>query len=101
MDSIDILVNYESVLDLPNAFSPGSAPNDLLKIVKRGQATLKKFAVFNRWGQKVFETTNIEEGWDGQFKGRPQPLGVYVYMVEAITNTGRRFYKQGNVTLIR
>ena len=100
-DSIDVLVNTESVLDLPNAFSPGSYPNDEFKIIKRGIATLKYFRIFNRWGAKVFETSNIDEGWDGMLNGTPQPMGVYVYMVEAETNTGRRFVKQGNVTLIR
>jgi len=100
-DSIVVMVNPETLLDLPNAFSPGSQPNDILKINKRGIATLKYFRIFNRWGTKVFETSNIDQGWDGQFNGSPQPMGVYVYMIEAYTNTGRRFYKQGNVTLIR
>jgi len=100
-DSIDVLVNAESVLDIPNAFTPGSNPNSEIKIVKRGIATLKYFRIFNRWGTKVFETSNIDQGWNGQFNGSPQPMGVYVYMVEAVTNTGRRFVKQGNITLIR
>jgi gliding motility-associated-like protein len=100
-DSIVVMVSPESLLDMPNAFSPGSAPNDILKINKRGIATLKYFRIFNRWGTKVFETSDIDQGWNGQFNGSPQPMGVYVYMIEAYTNTGRRFYKQGNVTLIR
>ncbi len=101
MDSIDVLVETETLLDLPNAFSPGSQPNEELKIIKRGLATLKYFRIFNRWGAKVFETSDIEEGWDGRLNGTPQPMGVYVYMIEAETSTGRRFVKQGNVTLIR
>ena len=101
IDSIDVYVKTETVLDIPNAFVPGSGPNGELKIVKRGIATLKTFQVYNRWGNKVFETSDIEQGWDGRFNGEPQPMGVYVVIVEAYTNTGRRFYKQGNVTLIR
>jgi len=101
IDSIDVKVKNESILDVPNAFTPGSAPNDVLKIVRRGSATLKSFVVFNRWGAKVFETTNIDEGWDGRLKGQPQPMGVYVYMVEAVSKSGKTFVKQGNVTLIR
>ncbi len=100
-DSIDLFVSLESVLDMPNAFSPGSDPNALFKASIRGIAQLKSFKIFNRWGVKVFETSNIQEGWNGQYGGQPQPLGVYVYVVEAVTNTGRVFYKQGNVTLIR
>ena len=100
-DSIDIIINNESVLDIPNAFSPGSGPNSEFKIVKRGIATLKNFRIFNRWGNMIFETTDINQGWDGTYKGVPQPFGVYVYSVEAYTSTGRKFIKQGNVTLIR
>ena len=101
LDSIDVYVRLESVLDIPNAFTPGSAPNQTIKIVRRGDATVKLFSIYNRWGQKVFETSNIDEGWDGTFNGKPQPMGVYVFQVEAFTNTGRRFYKQGNITLLR
>ena len=86
---------------MPNAFVPGSGPNGELKIIKRGVATLKYFRIFNRWGQEVFSTNNIDEGWDGRYNGSSQPMGVYVYMIEAYTNTGKRFYKQGNITLIR
>jgi hypothetical protein len=100
-DSIDVYVSLESILDVPNAFSPGSQPNAEIKIVRRGLATLKYFRIFNRWGVKVFETSNIDEGWDGQYNGSPQPMGVYVYMLEAYTNTGRRIVKQGNITLLR
>ncbi|WP_165836319.1 choice-of-anchor L domain-containing protein [Taibaiella soli] len=99
-DSISVYM-AETVLGIPNAFSPGSAPNDILKINKRGIVSLKYFRIFNRWGTKVFETSDIEQGWDGALNGTPQPMGVYVYMIEAYTDSGRRFYKQGNVTLIR
>lgn len=100
-DSIDVLVNTESIFDLPNAFVPGNGNNNILKISGRGRATLKRFKVFNRWGNVVFETTNIEDGWDGTFNGKPQPTGVYLYQIEAVTNTGKVINKQGNVTLIR
>lgn len=101
VDSIDIIVKQESVLDMPNAFVPGNGPNSTFKVVKRGIATLRNFSIFDRWGVKVFETTDIEQGWDGTYKGAPQPFGVYIYQVEAITNTGKPFNKTGNVTLIR
>lgn len=100
-DSISILVAPESILSLPNAFSPGSQPNALLKVIRLGDATLKKFVVYNRWGTKVFETSDINEGWNGTYKNEPQPMGVYVYMIEATTASGKPFNKQGNVTLMR
>jgi|GEM_PF-2258667 len=100
-DSIDVLVNTESILDMPNAFVPGSTSNGSLKIGRRGIANLKSYAIFNRWGNKVFETSNLDEGWDGSFNGKPQPTGVYIYQIEATTAQGKPFNKQGNVTLIR
>jgi len=99
-DSMDILV-VETVLDIPNAFVPGNGSNSVFKIAKRGIATLKAFQVFDRWGLKVFETTNIETGWDGTYNGKPQPMGVYVYVIDGITDSGKAFVKHGNVTLIR
>jgi gliding motility-associated-like protein len=100
-DSIDILVMNDSYLNLPNAFTPGNRTNGRLQIVRRGVAELKHFAVYNRWGTKVFETSDINEGWDGTFNGEMQPMGVYIYTIEAITPSGQTFTKQGNVTLIR
>ena len=86
---------------LPNAFTPGSSVNNKLYIIVQGEATLNYFRIFNRWGNKVFETSNINEGWDGTYHGTPEPYDVYVYEIEAVTNTGALFKKQGNITLIR
>jgi gliding motility-associated-like protein len=103
IDSVDVIVSPESLVDIPNAFSPGSgtSTNDELKIIVKGIVKLNSYKIYNRWGQEIFSTTDINKGWDGRFKGVPQPLGIYVYLVDAITSTGKRFYKQGNVTLIR
>lgn len=100
-DSINIYVSEESLLALPNAFTPGNGPNNTFKILIRGIATLQYFRIFDRWGVKVFETTDISKGWDGTFNGTLQPFGVYVYEVGAVTSAGRSFVKHGNVTLIK
>jgi gliding motility-associated-like protein len=99
LDSLDILVK-ETVIDMPNAFAP-SGTNKLFKPSKRGIANLKEFSIYNRWGNKVYSSANIEEGWDGTFNGQPQPMGVYVYTIEAISDKGTPFVKKGNVTLMR
>lgn len=101
VDSIDVYVDMESILAVPNAFTPGSGANGEFKIIKRGIATLKYFRIFNRWGNVIFETTDIDKGWNGEFNGVPQPFDVYVYQIEAVTNTGAVFKKYGNVTLLR
>jgi len=102
-DSIDVFVDPGTLLYLPNAFAPGSTnpENREFKIIKRGIATLKDFRIYDRWGVLVYEGHDIDHGWDGTYKGKPQPFDVYVYIVEAVTSTGQVFTKQGNVTLLR
>ena len=100
-DSIVVMVNPETYIDVPNAFTPGSGANGILYPVHRGNATLNSFKIYNRWGTKVFESHSLDAGWDGMYNDTPQPLGVYVYVVDAVTPSGRHFYKQGNVTLLR
>ncbi len=103
-DSITVNVSPETIIDIPNAFSPGSGTsiNDELKIIIRGQvATLNYYRIFNRWGQMIFETKDIRKGWNGRFNNVPQPIGSYVYTISAITSNGKKFEKTGNVSLIR
>lgn len=100
-DSIYVFVAPDSYIDVPNAFTPGSGENPTFKVARLGDATLKSFTIYDRWGLKVFETKDLEQGWDGTFGGQPQPYGVYVYVLEAVTAKGRAVTKQGNVTLIR
>src|SRR5205085_8003000 len=68
-DSLDVIVIPDSYIDVPNAFTPGSGPNGKLKPVHLGSASLKSFAVYNRWGVKMFETKDLSSGWDGSFNG--------------------------------
>jgi len=98
-DVIDVLVAPDSYIDIPNAFAPGVGKT--LKAVRLGDAKLQSFTIFNRWGVKMFETSDINNGWDGKYKDQPQPMGVYVYTIEAVTPAGKKFVKQGNITLIR
>ena len=101
-DSVDVLVNTDSYIEVPNGFTPGAyGSNRKFKVLGRGSVTLKRFAVYNRWGVKLFETKDVNEGWDGKYKNEPQPMGVYIYVVEAVAPSGRKINKQGNVTLIR
>ena len=99
-DSFNVRVDPNSLLAIPNAFAPGSF-NNTFRPVKRGIVELTYFRVFDRWGVMMFESKNISDGWDGTYKGKPQPFGVYVYELEAVTNTGKIINRRGNVTLIR
>jgi gliding motility-associated-like protein len=102
-DTIIVNVNPISLINTPNAFSPGngSGLNDEFKADRNGIVTLNYFRIFNRWGQMVFETNDINKGWNGQYLGKPQPIGTYVFQIDAINNLGTHFTKGGNLTLIR
>jgi gliding motility-associated-like protein len=100
-DSVNVYISSESLLALPNAFTPGNGANGTFKVLKRGVAKLRYFRIFDRWGVKVFETTDIDQGWDGTFNGKMQPFGVYVYEIGAVTSAGREFNKHGNLTLLK
>ena len=59
-------------------------------------------SIFNRWGELIFQTESTTgRGWDGKFGGVDQPMGVYVYTIDAQWNNGYRNSFTGNVTLVR
>jgi gliding motility-associated-like protein len=99
-DSITIYVSEESLVQIPNAFAPGGS-NKVFKVILEGTANVNHFRIFNRWGNLLFETKDINEGWDGTYNGTPQPFGVYIYELEAVSGTGKIIRKHGNLTLLR
>jgi gliding motility-associated-like protein len=85
---------------LPSAFSPnGDDHNNVLKIIANN-ITLKRFSIYNRWGQEVFTTTDINKGWDGKFEGYECELGSYYYYIEYDAYKKTKVLK-GDVSLIR
>ncbi|RBL93283.1 Ig-like domain-containing protein [Chitinophaga flava] len=86
---------------VPNLFSPnGDGMNDMLFVYGTAIAQLE-FRVYNQWGQLVFSTKDLHQGWDGTMNGQNQPVGVYVYIVKATMQDGSIVTKKGNVTLMR
>lgn len=89
-------------LYVPNAFTPdNNGINDRLKVKPVGYRSFSYFAVYNRWGQLVFRTTNFNEGWDGTFKGQKAEAGTYAYVASAIDYKGRPLNRKGTVILLR
>ena len=87
--------------DVPSAFSPNNdGTNDILFVMGSGIDTLD-FKVFNRYGELVFETNDINEGWDGTYLGEKQEEEVYIYYLKAICFDGLITEKKGNITLLR
>jgi gliding motility-associated-like protein len=60
-----------------------------------------EFRIYNKWGELIFVSTDQSVGWNGTYDGVPQPAGVYVYTVHAITPDSATHYLEGDVTLVR
>lgn len=100
-----IWIKRDCYLNIPNAFSPdGDGLNDWFLPRELLSSGLRAFKmnIFNRWGENIFTTESIDgRGWDGKYNGKLQPMGVYVYVIEAEFINGVRKNYQGNVTLVR
>ncbi|RYY53319.1 MAG: T9SS type B sorting domain-containing protein, partial [Chitinophagaceae bacterium] len=86
---------------IPNAFSPnGDGINDILLVYGYTIQSLR-FAVFNQWGEKIFESSNQSTGWDGRYKGKLQPSGVYMYVCQLTLRDGSTQVKKGSINLVQ
>jgi gliding motility-associated-like protein len=105
IDTLKIIVLevfcFDPYVYVPNAFTPdGDARNDVL-FVRSKMVTEMNLLVYDRWGEKVFETNDINYGWDGTFPGKKCDPGVFVYYLDATCHNKAKYIKKGNVTLIR
>lgn len=92
----------ESYIYFPTAFSPnGDNANDFFR--PRYSPDLKSYsiAVYNRWGELVYASTNVNEGWDGFYKGVAQPISTYIWWSQFSFLNGANEQRSGNVTLVR
>ncbi len=86
---------------VPNAFTPnGNAKSDIWKVESKEIKSMR-LMIFNQWGQKIFESSSQQDGWDGTFNGKQQPVGVYVYALTMTMMDGTVENKKGTISLIR
>ena len=90
-----------TLVDVPNAFTPQSGDINSIVMVRGFGISKMQFIIWNRWGQKVFETNNRLQGWDGKVKGVVQPMDVYAYTLSIEFFDGKKTTKKGDITLIR
>lgn len=92
----------EDILIVPNVFDPNN-PDPVNQIFYVMGTGIKYFdlIIYNRWGQKVFETDDIKQRWDGTFNGKKLSSAVFVYYIKATYYDGREVERKGDVTLIR
>ncbi len=97
----NVQANVLPLVDIPNAFTPKSGDiNSVLKVKGFGISKLK-LEIWNRWGQKVFESIDQEQGWNGTYQGVVQPMDVYMYTLSVEFFDGSKLIKKGDITLIR
>lgn len=99
--SNDTCVNAESIILMPNAFTPnGDDLNDTFKPVLTFSPKSYLFIIRDRWGNTLFETNKQETPWKGDSKGKPVPEGVYVFYVKAADQQGKILEKTGQVMVL-
>lgn len=88
---------------IPNAFTPnGDGRNDVFKALFYGEVQSFSLKIFNRWGQEIYSTVELQKGWDGRVNGKLQETGTYVYLVTyKMVNEGSPQVLRGSLTLVR
>jgi gliding motility-associated-like protein len=105
LDSVFIYRSTEDCIPphiyIPNIFSPnGDGNNDILYVYGKGIEDLS-LIIYNRWGEKVFETKDMLNGWDGTHKGKLMDPAVFVYYLKASLEDGQDIDQSGNITLVK
>ncbi|MBS1779207.1 MAG: gliding motility-associated C-terminal domain-containing protein [Bacteroidetes bacterium] len=101
---ISVNVKKEGALSLiiPDAFSPNNdGKNDCFQIYSNSAFVTYEFAIYNRWGQQVFHSNNINDCWDGKFKGVDAEMGTYSYFIKGNTSGCSNIFKKGMIHLLR
>ena len=93
------------LIAVPNAFTPGrfsgrNYNNGIVKVEGFGIGKMT-WRIYNRWGQVVFTSSDVNQGWDGTFKGQLQPMDVYTYTLDVEFTDGQKVRKTGDITLLR
>jgi gliding motility-associated-like protein len=100
--SVNLHVRRNGNISMPTAFTPdGDGKNEVLTPLAFNIAAISFFRVYNRWGQVVFYTNQLGQGWDGTYKGAKPVGGYYVWEIEGTSEDGKTIRKKGAVLLIR
>lgn len=100
-DDVCIDVGFDFALYVPNVFTPnGDGLNDLLLPVGYGISEVK-MTIYNRWGEQLFSSGSIKEGWNGDYAGKPCEQGVYIWFVDFVSADGKQQRAKGHVLLQR
>ena len=112
--SLDVIIDPYYFISVPNAFTPGTNSNGgnwrndpesnrvFYPYTTTPEAVSEfEMLIFNRWGELIFESENIYEGWDGFYRQKQSPQEVYVYKIKLRFDNGQVFEEVGDLTLFR
>jgi len=100
-DSVFVEVYINKDIYIPNTFTPnGDGSNDFFFMFAKKLRTFS-MKVFNRWGEKVFDSYDLQQGWDGYFNGKPADVGVYTYLTQFVFPDGQSETRKGSLLLMR
>jgi gliding motility-associated-like protein len=97
-----ITVRPDVAIYIPNVFTPDAdGLNDVFKPAGVGLQNLNyKMQIFDRWGNLIFTSEDFNEGWDGTYKGKPVPVGVYAYYIVVYDIKGYKHFYKGHVSVL-
>jgi gliding motility-associated-like protein len=100
--SVNVKIFKGSNIYVPTGFTPNNdGRNDILKPMYIGIKSVSYFTIYNRWGQKVFSTSDLNKGWDGTLNGRKSETESFAWILKATDLIGKIYFLKGAVTLIR
>ena len=100
-DTTTKTIEVNLIPQVPTGFTPNGDGNNDRLFVKGGPFNKMIFRIYNNWGEKVYESDDQQDGWDGRKDGVEQPVGVYVWTLEVDLYNNRTVKKNGDVTLMR
>lgn len=98
--TINVEIPYYEIF-IPSAFSPNSDGHNDFACVRGNCIQTLTFTIYDRWGEKVFETNDQKICWDGKYKEKLLDTNVFVYVMEATLTSGEKISKKGNISLIK
>jgi gliding motility-associated-like protein len=102
VDTITVFYEGKTVVKVPNAFTPnGDGINEKLNPIIVCDFAMTEFSIYNRWGNKVFTSANINIAWDGKQNGSPCDVGIYYYYIKGKNSKGEDVLLKGDITLLR
>lgn len=102
IDTITVFYEGKTVVRIPSAFTPNNdGVNDKIRPIIVCDFVMTEFSVFNRWGNQVFSSNDINKAWDGNSDGKPCDMNTYYYMIKGKNSKGEDVLLKGNITLIR